>query len=180
MSKSKKIFVAINLVGGLAVLSSYLFCFILYPTYSRSLWGSASDKVITFFVISMVLAAAGYVWFTFYLLKGNKLEDSNFGTLFGVKIINLLYLMVLTCSTIWMPASISFSMSENIFVELIIRLILWTVGLSSLGILIYIYNINIDDGKSSFLSHMFALLGTMVFTIHTLILDAVIWPFLYF
>lgn len=180
MSKAKKIFVAINLVGGLAVLSSYLFCFILYPTYSRSLWGSASDKVITFFVISMVLAAAGYAWFTFYLLKGNKLEDSNFGTLFGVKIINLLYLMVLTCSTIWMPASISFSMSENIFVELIIRLILWTVGLSSLGILIYIYNINIDDGKSSFLSHMFALLGTMVFTIHTLILDAVIWPFLYF
>ena len=88
--------------------------------------------------------------------------------------------MVLTCSTIWMPASISFSMSENIFVELIIRLILWMVGLSSLGILIYIYNINIDDGKSSFLSHMFALLGTMVFTIHTLILDAVIWPFLYF
>ena len=56
MSKAKKIFVAINLVGGLAVLSSYLFCFILYPTYSRSLWGSASDKVITFFVISMVLA----------------------------------------------------------------------------------------------------------------------------
>ena len=41
-------------------------------------------------------------------------------------------------------------------------------------------DLNINDGKSSLLSHMFALLGAMVFTIHTLILDAVIWPFLYF
>ena len=180
MSKSKKIFVGINLVGGLAVLSSYLICSILYPTYSRSLWGSASDKVIMFFVISIFLAAAGYIWFTFYLLKGNKLEDCSFGKLSGAKVINLLYLVVLVCSAIWMPASISFSIAENIFAELIIRFILWMVGLASLGILIYIYKININDGKSSFLSHMFALLGAMVFTIHTLILDAVIWPFLYF
>jgi len=180
MSKSKNIFVGINLVGGLTVLSSYLFCFILYPTYSRSLWGSASDQVIMFFVISMFLAASGYVWFTFYLLKGAKLEDSGFVTIFGTKTINLLYLVVLVCSAIWMPASISFSMGENILAELIIRLVLWMVGLASVGILIYIYKININHGKSSFISHMFALLGAIVFTIHTLILDAVIWPFLYF
>ena len=180
MSKSKKIFVVINLVGGLAVLSSYLLCFILYPTDSRSLWGSASDQVITFFVISMFLAATGYILFTVYLLQGNKLEGSSFGKIFGTKIIHFFYFVVLGCSTIWMPASIIFSMGENILTEVIIRCVLWLVGLASLGILICIYKININHGKSNFISHMFALLGAMVFTIHTLILDAVIWPFLYF
>ena len=58
--------------------------------------------------------------------------------------------------------------------------VLWIVGLASVGILILIYKIKFSYGKSSFLSHMFALLGAMVFTIHTLILDAVIWPFFYF
>ena len=180
MPTAKKIFLGINLLGGLSVLSSYIFCFILYPTRSESLWGTASDPVITFFVISIFFAASGYIWFTFFLLKGNKLDAVRVGTISGAKIINLLYLVVLVCSTIWMPASISFSIAENIFAELIIRFILWMVGLASLGILIYIYKININDGKSGFLSHMFALLGAMVFMIHTLILDAVIWPFLYF
>ncbi len=180
MSTTKKIFLGINLLGGLSVLSSYIFCFILYPTRSASLWGSASDPVIKFFVISMFLAASGYIWVTFYLLKGNKLDAVHVGTIKGTKIINLLYVVVLVCSTIWMPASISFSMSENIFTEFIIRLVLWMVGLASVGILILIYKIKFSYGKSSLLSHMFALLGAMVFTIHTLVLDAVIWPFFYF
>ena len=59
-------------------------------------------------------------------------------------------------------------------------LVLWMVGLASVGILILIYKIKFSYGKSSLLSHMFALLGAMVFTIHTLVLDAVIWPFFYF
>jgi hypothetical protein len=152
----------------------------MYPADFRSLWGSASEATITFFVISMILAVFGYIWFTFYLLQGNKLESNSFGKIFGTKIIHFLYFVVLVCSTIWMPASIVFSMGENILVEVIIRFVLWLVGLASLGILIYIYKININHGKSNFISHMFALLGAMVFTIHTLILDAVIWPFLYF
>ncbi|MBK50516.1 MAG: hypothetical protein FI718_05765 [SAR202 cluster bacterium] len=180
MSTAKKIFLTINLLGGLSVLSSYIFCLILYPDRSASLWGSASDPVITFFVISMFLAASGYIWFTLYLLKGNKLDAARLGKISGAKVANALYLVVLVCSTIWMPASISFSMNENILTELMIRLILWIVGLASVGILILICKIKFSYGKSSFLSHMFALLGAMVFTIHTLILDAVIWPFFYF
>ena len=180
MPTAKKIFLGINLLGGLSVLSSYIFCMILYPDRSASLWGSASDPVITFFVISMVLAALGYISFTIFLLRGNKLDAVRVGTISGANIINSLYLVVLVCSTIWMPASISFSMSENILTEFIIRLVLWMVGLASVLILILICKIKFSYGKSSFLYHMFALLGAMIFTIHTLILDAVIWPFFYF
>ena len=124
MPTAKKIFLGINLLGGLSVLSSYIFCMILYPDRSASLWGSASDPVITFFVISMFLAALGYIWFTFFLLKGNKLDDVRVGTISAANIINSLYLVLLVCSTIWMPASISFSISENILTELMIRLMI--------------------------------------------------------
>lgn len=152
----------------------------MYPSYSRSLWGSASDATITFFVISMFLAASGYIWFTLYLLQGNKLEDDSFCAISGLKITNLLYLVVLVCSTIWMPASILFSMGENGLIQFIVRVVLWLVGLASVGILICIYRIKIGSSKSNIISHMFALLGCIVFTIHTVILDAVIWPILFF
>ena len=61
------IFLLVNILGGSAVLGSYAFGLILYPDNRMDLWGEIDGIWQTIFVTSMLLAAAGYLFFLGYI-----------------------------------------------------------------------------------------------------------------
>ena len=58
-----QIFVLINLIGGIAVLGSYVSGLWYFPELKKPLWGGVPGFLRIFFTMSMVGAAVGYLAF---------------------------------------------------------------------------------------------------------------------
>ena len=58
----------INLVGGAAVIGSYVQELSRHPGSGSSLWGGVPEAIRPLYTISMLLAAAGYFAFTSFIL----------------------------------------------------------------------------------------------------------------
>jgi hypothetical protein len=57
-------FIALNVLGGLAVLGSYAACIIGWPEQSEALWGAIPEAMIPFYTANMFVAATGYFLFS--------------------------------------------------------------------------------------------------------------------
>ena len=92
----KSSFVLINVVGGIAVLGSYLLWLGNPSNDAGALWGSIASTGRALYTVSMLLAAAGYLAFAGYLLRVDP-ERPAFGW------INTLFTLILFPSALSMP-----------------------------------------------------------------------------
>lgn len=169
----RTLFILINIVGGIAVLGSYVIGFVREPVLRSQLWGNVPDSLRPVYTAFMFLAAAGYFFFTTYLLRYVGPGDVKLFGRYGMEMAIALYLLILIPSALWMP--LTFSMLENPSNAqwLKVRLDLFAVGGASMALLIGLLT---ATGEAGGTHYWLAVTGTGAFTVQTLLLDALIWP----
>jgi hypothetical protein len=167
-----KIFlIAVNILGGLAVLGSYVWGFLTFPDTGDILWGGVPSGLRPVYTASMFLAAAGYFAFSTYIFHLKQIEAKVLGRN-GFVGFNILYATILVPSALWLPLTIlTIGQSSQIFLWLV-RFDLLIVAVASLGMLYVL--IKVQPRKTIWL-HRLAVLGCMAFCFQTVILDAIVW-----
>jgi hypothetical protein len=120
----------------------------------------------------MFVAAAGYLTFTHYLLFRVDPQAARIARRFDFQIFNLLYLFILVPSALWMPLTFRLLAVPSGELWLGIRLLLWTVGLASLGFVAALLGLRPQRPPGAY---WLAVAGSVAFTIQTGLLDALIW-----
>ena len=81
MTQRQRLLVAVLVVGGLAVLASYVVGFLTHPDTRWGIWGGVPASLRPLYTVSMLLAAAGFFPMTIYLLFRVDVDN---GSLAGV------------------------------------------------------------------------------------------------
>ena len=103
MSKRKCLAFLINLIGGMAVLSSYAVGLATHPGASQVLWGGVPESIRPLYTASMFLAASGYFAFTYFILFRLDSSTMQVAGRFGFWVFNVLIAAILLPSALWMP-----------------------------------------------------------------------------
>ena len=168
----KKYFLLINLILGSLLLFSYYNGVSRNTEIASQLWGGVPPVLIPYIVSSMFLGAFGYFFFTYYLAF--KLEHKSIKVFkkFRFSIFNIIYLLILLPSCLWMDLSIIYITTQNSLFWMLAVVGLYTVGLSSVLLLLCL--INIKPKKKSLLYRV-SVIGCCFFTFHTMFLDGLLW-----
>lgn len=176
MHAKKWMMLLINLLGGAAVLGSYVWGFRTYPGASDALWGGVPENIRPYITANMLLAAAGYfaiIYFTLFRLDATRSQV--FGR-FGFGLFNLLYVAILLPSALWMPVSILTIEQGSQFIAWLARLVLAVVGLASMGLLFAL--LKVEPARPRWAQRL-AVIGCIPFCIQTVLFDAILWGVLF-
>lgn len=172
MNDSQKLFLAISIIGGIAVIISYIWGFKSGISLDN-FWGGVPENLRSLYTVSMLISAAGFFVFFLYILSNlggqNTFVPAN---IFGDKAFHILFALILVFSTVWMPLVAVMISNPTTLVWIGIRAGLAIVGLASLGVLVLLLSLNPRPSDAFYIS---AIIGISWFTIHTGILDAIIW-----
>ncbi len=171
MTKDQKILLVINLLGGTAVIGSYVWGLITHPGTGSLLWGSVPAAAIPFYAASMILGAIGFLVFTAYLLFGLDPAKVKISIRAGFGGFRTLYLLILVPSALWMPLTYATLAAPSNLLWFGIRLVLMLVGLGGLGMLSALLSIQPRSRRL-----LAAFIGCIFFCIQTVLIDALIWP----
>jgi len=116
----------INLLGGAAVLGSYAHDVRTHPNAMDTLWGGVPASMRSFYTVGMVLAAAGYFAFVYFVLFRLNPTATRLGDRLGFGTFNALFAAILIPSALWMPLTFT-------AVEVSSAAFLWVVRLVLAG-----------------------------------------------
>ena len=163
----------INVVGGILVISSYVQGIKANPQNSGDAWGGVPKTIKPVYIASMLLAAAGYFAFTYFVLfelEPDKVEIADF---FDFRIFHVIYALILIPSAIWMPLTFAMLGNPRRSLWWAIRITLAVVGLASLSLLAALV---LSSPKDSTFVYWLSIAGIVAFCVQTALLDALIWP----
>jgi hypothetical protein len=163
----------INLLGGSAVLASYAYGLSANPEMRSALWGGVPEAIRPLYTVSMFTAAAGYFLFTGFLFFRVDPRSARVAYRFGYGIFNLLYLLVLVPSALWLPLTASMIDQPSVGLWIAIRGVLTVVGLGSVGLIVALLRLS---PHPTGVSYHLAVAGSIAFTFQTALLDALVWP----
>jgi hypothetical protein len=174
MNKQKLTLLIINLVGGTAVLASYVLGLAAHPGQTGALWGGVPEGIRSLSSLNMLLAAAGYLAIFFILLL-RVAPSSTIGRL-PFWTFHLLYLFLLIPSALWM--SLTFSVVEGYTFGrwLAVIAVLVLAGLASLGLLVSVIALK---PPLPFRLRVLAVAGGIFLTLQTAVMDAILWTVFY-
>jgi hypothetical protein len=173
MNPDRRKMLAINLVGGVAVLGSYAYGLATHPEIRGQVWGGVPDSLRPFYSVSMLLAAAGYFAFSYFVFFRLDPKRTRVGSSAGLSVFNLLYVLILLPSALWMPLTFAMIEAPGAALWWAIRLVLCVAGAASLGMLAAILKAQSPGANSV---RWLAVLGSALFCVQTALLDAVVWP----
>ena len=176
MHPRKKAMLWINVIGGIAVLGSYAYGLLSRPGGSDPLWGGVSSCVRPLYTVGMVLAALGYFAFTYFLLWRLDPVQARVGRHLGFKVFNWLYVGILLPSAFWMPLTWAMVEQPGPVFWYGIRAVLALVALASLALVFALLSVTPTRPKWA---QRLAVVGSVIFFIHTGVLDALLWPALF-
>lgn len=162
--------VAVNVIGGLLVLGSYVFGFVARPDAMGALWGGVPETLRPLYTANMFLAAGGYFLFTHYFVFRLS-ADTTVAGVAATRLVTALYLLVLIPSALWLPVTVAIVDQPSVWLWLLIRLDLALVGVASLGLLV-----SAVIARPRARGRTAAIVGTIPFSVQTALLDATIWP----
>ena len=171
----KQSWVFINILGGVAVIGSYILGFLTRPVEAGMLWGGVPAQLRTLYTTNMFLAASGYFIFSLFILLKNE-NEIRVSNRFGFGSFLVLYLLVLIPSALWMPLTILAIGQSSLAWLWLVRVDLLVVALASLGIL---YALITMQPRRPTWFHILAVAGGLFFCFQTVILDATIWSILF-
>lgn len=163
-------FAWLNVVGGVAVLGSYVLGVVSDPDGGGAVWGGVPDALRPVYTVCMFLAAGGYFLFSHYVFLGLPPEVRVLGR-FGFGAWTAIYAAILIPSALWMPLTQQMIADPSPALWWSIRLVLFTVGLASV-LLIEAVRSAEPRGRGRVL----AIVGAVFFAFQTAVLDALIWP----
>lgn len=173
MQQWRSLTLAIFVLGGLAVLASYVHGATTNPGKAAALWGGVPKGLLPAYTAMMFVAAAGYLVFSSYLFFGADWGATRLGFGEGMPVIPVLYLMILIPSALWMSLTIRMVDLPSPATWFGIRVVLTLVGLGALGILALLLALSPRPSGTWYWS---AVVGALMFFVHTGILDAILWP----
>lgn len=172
MHPQKKTWLAINAVGGVAVLGSYVHGLLTHPDTRNELWGSIPPELQAVYGVTMWLAAGGYFFFSYYFLVRTEADEVRFGR-FGFGLINALYALIMIASAAWMPLTFAYLDQPSSALWLAVRIDLLGVGIGSIGLIVALFTMK---PRAEGLTAVLALLGLLLFAVQTAFLDPLVWP----
>ena len=172
MHPQKKTWLAINAVGGAAVLGSYAHGLATHPETRNDLWGTMPPELQAVYGVTMWLAAAGYFFFSYELVVRTDADQVRFGR-YGFGLINALYALIMICSTAWMPLTFAYFEAPSQALWLTIRIDLLLVGVGSIGLMIALFTMK---PRAKGLAGVLAMMGLLLFSLQTAFLDPLVWP----
>jgi len=155
-------FLALNALGGAAILASYAHGILTQPDPGAA-WGGVPDGLRPLYVASMLAAAAGYFPMTGYVLSRFQRSPGLFSAL---------YAAILLPSALWMPLTFAYLESPSAPLWWAVRGVLLLVGAGSLGVLAVLAAQR--EGRGA--GWAAALAGACAFSLQTALLDALVWP----
>ena len=172
MHPRKKTWLAINAVGGAAVLGSYVHGIVTHPETRNALWGTIPAELQAVYGVTMWLAAGGYFFFSYYFLVRTDADEVRFGP-FGFGLINALYALIMVTSALWMPLTFAYLENPSPGAWLLVRADLLLVAVGTIGLTIALFTMK---PRAEGLAGVLALLGLLLFAVQTAFLDPIVWP----
>jgi hypothetical protein len=164
------IFFLVNLVGGIAVLGSYVVGLYIYPDFRNALWGGVTGGWKTLFTVSMFFAAAGYLIFCYSMTISDAADESSF---LGRHTYSILAAFFLFSASVWMPATLKYLATNDNLWWILSVISLWTTA-ASLCFLTVSFGLSNYEGIGT-LQFSLTLVGIIWITFHCLVFDAIIW-----
>jgi hypothetical protein len=164
---------ALVVVGGTAVLGSYGYGLLAPGADSGALWGGVPQALLPTYQANMLVATAGFFAYTHFLLLRVDPGTVRIGDRFGFGSFYFLYAGILLPSALWMPLTLVMLHQPGDLLWWAIRAILAVVGLSSLGLTAALAALTPREPRWAY---VLAVVGSLPFTLQTLVLDALIWP----
>jgi len=161
------------LIGGALVIGSYLYGLLKHAGDINDLWGGASEVFKIVNIPFMILAAIGFLGFTYFILFKIDAGEVKIANRFGFSLFYAIYILILFPSAFWMPLTFVMISSPNDGIWIAIRLILAVVGIASLALLLVLFSLR---SKYTGITYWIALLGATAFSIQTFIFDTFLWP----
>ncbi len=163
----------INITLGSLVLFSYAHGLMTNPKQSGALWGSVPESILPFYTVSMISAALGYLVFTSFILVALDPAKTIIAHRFPYELFLVLYVLILLPSALWMPLTFATIKNPSLLTWVLIRVVLFTVGIASVLLLISIIKVQPNEPKWAY---RLAIAGAVAFCNQTMILDALVWP----
>ena len=172
MATQRLLMLVINLLGGVAVLGSYAQGIGSRADASVIIWGGVPEALKPIYTVSMLTAAVGYLAFTGYLFFTVNPDEARVAG-FGIGLFNVIYLLILINSALWMPLTLHYADHPSRALWLSIRLVLALVGVGSLALIASLWLLR---GAPEGAFRWAALVGAVAFAVQTALLDALVWP----
>ena len=164
--------VLIIIIGGLAVLGSYLYGAITQPGAADILWGGVPQGIRPIYTANMLLATTSFFIFSFYILFRDIPNELSFSNRFGYWVFPILYAAILFPSAMWLPLTIGAVAQTSILLLWLVRIVLVVVGAASVSLFILLWK---SKPRPPSLLDWLAIAGCGFFCIQTAILDALVW-----
>ncbi|HOT44621.1 MAG TPA: hypothetical protein PLM53_09160 [Spirochaetota bacterium] len=172
MHPHKLYLLLINLVGGAAVLASYVIGIMNHPETRGALWGEVPRAIMPVYTISMFTAAAGYLAFTYFIMFRLNPDGATIAGHFSYGLFPWLYALVLVPSALWMPLTFVMLGNPSRICWIGIRAVLGITGIASLLLLGALITV---QPAAPVWAHRLAVIGCAAFCVQTALLDALVW-----
>ena len=165
--------VLVNLIGGTAVLGSYVWGVWQFDDPATALWGDAPAIVRSSAVVTMLLAALGYLW----MVWGHLLWQSEFSSIRlrgydAAWLIVAIDATILLLSALWMPLTVAAIQRQSQMLRYVVFAVLW--GVAGATMVLVWAEASMESSAPSW-SHRLAIAGSLAFALQTVILDAIVW-----
>jgi hypothetical protein len=176
METPQIILLIINVIGGAAVIGSYIFGINAQADGANLLWGGVSTSIRPVYFTSMILSALGYFAFLYYILFRLDPAQVSIAGVSGFALFYVIFLFILIPSAFWMPLTNLYVSNPSTGIWIWIRTVLALVGLASIALLWALVTM---QGKVPGTAYWLAVAGSGYFAFHTAILDAIFWANLF-
>jgi len=176
MGTQQIILLVINIIGGMAVIGSYIFGLNTQAGGANVLWGDVPVNIRPVYGISMILAALGYFAFSYFILLRLVPSEVSIAGRFGFSLFYAIFLVILIPSALWMPLTNLYVANPSAGIWIGIRTVLALVGLASIALVWALLSL---QTKVPHISYWLAVAGSAYFAFHTAVLDAIVWAALF-
>ncbi|MBN1690310.1 MAG: hypothetical protein JW901_04755 [Dehalococcoidia bacterium] len=172
MDEQKIWFLVINSLGGFAVIASYVAGMVSHPNTEQLTWGRITPALKSVYLVSMPLAAVGYLFFLYFILFQLDAGTARIWGFDGFLVLDIIFAVILVFSAFWMPLTYKLIETQWRGWWVYIRIVLFFVALGSLALLCALLMIS---QREPAWSYWLAVSGAVVFFVQAGIIDAFVW-----
>ena len=173
MGPQKKQWLAINVLGGIAVLGSYAHGLITHPETRDLLWGDMPEPLKHVYGVTMWLATAGYLVFMHYVLFRVDAAEVRVGRQFGFGVFNVCCAAVVVASAMWMPLAFVYLARPSTALWFVVRADLFVVAIGATGLIVSFFNLS---PRPTGWVGVVTIVSLLLFALQTAFLDPFVWP----
>jgi hypothetical protein len=170
------ILLIINVIGGAAVIGSYIFGLRGQSGGANALWGGVPENIRPIYTFSIIVSALSYFAFLYYIFFRLAPNQVSIAGVSGFTMFYVIFLGILIASAFWMPLTNMYVSNPSTGIWIGIRFVLAVVGLASIGLLVALLTL---QGKVPGTAYWLAVAGSAYFAFHTSVLDAIVWAALF-